>query len=214
MAKQIVNGREFQIYACYNSNVNKEMVEDQKKIFNLFNMEITQELTNLHHPAWMQQKVKSLNDFDIVVFFDIDSIPLKPGLYEYILEQIKDGNSFIGIEQSRDSSDPNITYAGPACIAVTKTTYEKLGNPTFMNTHRADSAGELTVMAKERGVDIKYFYITSCNTEKWKCGNKLFGLGTTYDNDRLYHQFEAAGPISQIQFKSKVNQVLKKYSNR
>jgi hypothetical protein len=214
MAKQIVNGREFQIYTCYNYNVSRELVQNQKKVFDLFNMEITQELTSIHHPIWMQNKVQSLKDFDILVFFDIDCIPLKPGLYEYILEQIGDNNSIIGIEQARNDADQNsnIIYAGPACLATSKIAYEKMGRPTYSDNHRADSGGELTFAAKESGVNVKFFEITSSLTKEWKCGNKYFGLGTTYDHDRLYHQFTAATLISNFQFNNKAQEILRKYA--
>ena len=212
MATQIVNGREFQIYTCYNSNVSRELREDQKKVFDLFKMNITQELTPMHHPSWLDSKTKSLKDFDVLVFFDIDAIPLKPGFYEYILDQIGDNNSIIGIEQAANHLDPNFVYAGAPCIAMTKIAYQKMGSPSFMNNHRADTAGELTFAALEHGVDVKFFHITSSLTKQWKCGpDKYFGLGTVYD-DWLYHQFHAADIMSQMQFKNKANQILQKYA--
>ena len=212
MATQKVKNREFQVYTCYNSNVSRELIDDQKRVFDLFGMSITQELTFHHHPSWLDSKIKSLKNFDVLVFFDIDCIPLKPGLYEYILNQIEDNNSIIGIEQAANHLDPNFVYAGAPCIAITKEAYQKMGSPSFMNNHRADTAGELTFAAKEHGVNVKFFNITSSTTKQWKCGtDKYFGLGTVYD-DWLYHQFQAAALISQMQFRNKVNEVIKKYA--
>lgn len=210
--KQLINNREFQIYSCYNYNISQKLIINQKKIFDLFNMKITQESTTLEHPNWLDSKVKMLEDFDILVFMDIDVIPLKPGLYEYILEQVGDNNSIIGIEQAANHIDPNFIYAGPACMAFSKTAYEKMGKPSLMHNQRADTAGELTFEAQAKGVNVKFFNITSSNTKQWKCGSKQFGLGTIYD-DWIYHQFNAASRRSQRQFKNKANQILKKFHN-
>ena len=210
MAKQIINNREFQIYSCYNLNVSKELVNAQKSVFNIFNMNLTQELTNLQHPEWLDKKINDLKNFDIIVFFDIDVIPLKPNLYNYILEQIGDDNSIIGIEQAANHLDPNFVYAGPACFAFSKKTYEKLKKPSFMHNYRADTAGEFTFSAKKYGVNVKFFNIISSLTNQWKCKSKFFGFGTTYD-DWIYHQFGSSLILSNMQFINKTNQVLKMY---
>lgn len=213
---QIVNNRELKIYTCYEKNIPPKVISYQKRVFDMFDMELEQELSNIHHPDYLTNKINSEN-FDIMVFFDIDCIPLKPGLYEYIVSQISDNNTLIGVEQAANHIDGNIKYAGPACFAISKIAYEKLGYPSFRISKLADTGGELTIAAKEKGVKVKYFKITSSLNKKWKCGKKRFGNGTIYD-DWLYHQFEIRydgfqGKLCEYQFITKCKEILEKYEN-
>jgi hypothetical protein len=185
----IINGRHIQAFSCYMNNMPENVIEYQKKIFDLFHMELNQEFTiQPFHDYWLNEKIKAL-DFDIVIFFDIDCIPLKPGLYEYIVDQISDNNSIIGVEQSSWARNPDFIYAGLPCFAFTKQVYEKMNKPTFDLSENYDAGGEFTWRANEYGVNVKLFKITNSLNRKWKCGNKRFGNGTIYD-DWLYHQFE------------------------
>jgi len=185
----IVNGRNVQAFSCYMNNIPERVAEYQKKVFNTFNMELTQELTDLpFHDFWLDKKIKSL-DFDILIFFDIDCIPLKYGLYEYIVDKISDNNSIIGVEQVNQTRSSNFVYAAPACFGITKEVYEKMNKPSFGLKNEYDCGGEFSWVAPEYDVDVKLFEIKSSLNKKWKCLNKRYGNGTIYD-DWLYHQFE------------------------
>jgi hypothetical protein len=210
--EQIINNRKIQAYSCYYSNITKDMINYQKKVFDLFGMSLTQELTQLQHSIYLDSKIKSIKDFDIIIFFDIDCIPLKPGLYEYIVDVISDNNSIIGIEQQANHIQPLFIYAGPACLAFTKEVYEKLNKPTLAHGNGADGAGHLTLAARKNNVNVKLFNIVCSNDKQWACGNKFFGLGTTYD-DWIYHQFGSSSIISNFQFINKCKEILKKYGS-
>jgi hypothetical protein len=213
----IINGRDIQVFSCYMDNIPENVPVYQKKVFDMFGMELNQEHTKLpFHDYWLEEKMKTL-EFDIVIFFDIDCIPLKPGLYEYIVDQISDNNSFIGVEQSNPTRSPNFIYAAPSCFAFTKQVYEKMNKPSFRLTPEYDCGGEFSWVAPNYGVNVKMFEITDSLNKKWKCGNKRFGNGTIYD-DWLYHQFEVRynafdhpDKIYNFQFIKKCKEVLKKY---
>lgn len=181
--------RKIEAFSCHMNNLPEGVAEYQRKVFDFFEMEINQEISphNTHHD-WMNWKVKN-TDFDIIIFFDIDCIPLKPGIYDHIFELVKDDNTIVGIEQANQDIDSNFVYAGPACFAFSRKTYEKLGRPTFDITKNYDVGGEFTWRARELGVRVELFKIKSSLNKKWKCGEKWFGNGTTYE-DWLYHQFE------------------------
>jgi hypothetical protein len=216
----IINGRDVQAFSCYMSNIPKNVVEYQKKVFDLFNMELNQEITNYpFHDFWLNEKISNLN-FDILIFFDIDCIPLKPKLYEYIVDQIKDDNTIIGVEQSNQTRSPDFIYAGPPCFGITKKVYDKMQHPTFNLTDDWDCGGEFTWKAKEYGINVKFFEITSSLNRKWKCGEKRFGNGTIYD-DWLYHQFEVryygyntSEKIYAYQFIKKCKEIIEKYERK
>ena len=184
----IINNRDIKVYTCYQYNISKKIINYQKMVFDNFNLPIEQEYTTLNHPEYLNSKLTSV-DFDIIIFFDIDCIPLKNNIYEYIVNMIYDNNSIIGVEQSANHIDTNFIYAGPACFGITKEVYEKLGKPSFYDNKNFDCGGEITYIARNNGINVKLFNITSSLNKKWKCGNKFFGNGTIYD-DLLYHQFE------------------------
>lgn len=185
-----INGRKLDIFSCHMNNIPENVIIYQKKVFDYFDMELNQEFSphNTHH-EWLDYKINNI-DFDIIVFFDIDCIPLKPKLYEYIVQQIEDNKSFIGIEQANQDIDYNFIYAGPACFAITREAFEKMNKPSFKITKNYDVGGEFTYYAKDFNVTPKFFKFKIASNKKWKLGNdRKFGNGSIYD-DWLYHQFE------------------------
>jgi len=206
---QIINGRNIRAFSCYMNNIPEKVVKYQKEVFNTLGMELNQELSNLpYHHTWMNQKINSI-DFDILIFFDIDCIPLKSGLYEYIVDQISDNNSIIGVEQVNQTRSPDFVYAAPSCFGITKEVFEKMNKPSFNITNEYDCGGEFSWVAPIYNVDVKLFKITTSLNRKWKCLDKRYGNGTTYD-DWLYHQFEVRFHDSDVESKLNTYQFLKK----
>lgn len=212
----IINGRKVEAYTCYMNNIPNSVVEYQKKVFDTFGMEINQELTDLpFHDYWLDEKINSL-DFDILIFFDIDCIPLKPGLYEYIVDQISDNNSIIGVEQVNQTRSPNFVYAAPACFGITKEVFLKMNKPSFRLKDEYDCGGEFSWVAPKYDVNVKLFEIISSLNKKWGCLDKRYGNGTIYD-DWLYHQFEVRfyeysyERIYTYQFIKKCKEIIEKY---
>lgn len=212
-----VNGRNVQTFSCYMKNIPKRVVECQKQVFDTFGMELTQELSDFRfHHDWLDNKINSI-DFDILIFFDIDCIPLKPGLYEDIVDKISDNNSIIGVEQVNQTRSPNFVYAAPACFGITKDVFEKMNKPSFRLTDDYDCGAEFSWVAPKYNVDVKMYNITTSLNRKWKCIDKRYGNGTTYD-DWLYHQFEiryyddvSHEKINAFQFIKKCKETILKY---
>jgi len=211
---QIINGRLVKAFSCYFSNIPKEMREYQKKVFSKFGMHINQGMGSIHHNRYLNNIMQTI-DSDIYLFFDIDAVPLKSGLYEYMVDELSDNNSIIGNEQAPNHIDYRQVYASVVSFGTTKVVYEKLGKPTFVGTAgRCDTGGEFTIAAKKLGVNVKLIPILSSLTKKWRCGeNKWFGNGTIYGTDKdklIYHQFETPDIMQQIQFISRCKYILSK----
>jgi hypothetical protein len=202
------------IFSFYQDNISDKIVEYQKKVFDYFNINLIQEHNNdLNHPEYLDFKINN-EDFDVIIFFDIDCIPLKHGLIEHIVNELSDNNSIIGVEQA-NQHNPNNIYAAPACFGITKNVFEKLEKPSFKYIKTHDVGGEFTIKSIEKNVNVKYFNIKKSLNKKWKCGEKIFGNGTIYD-DWLYHQFELGRyhkhpdrKILEYQFIKKCKEVLK-----
>jgi hypothetical protein len=205
-----------QAFTCYQNNISENIVKYQKMVFDLFGMNLIQEYTEIDHPEYLDQKINNI-DFDILVFFDIDCIPLNPNLYSYIIDKLSDNNSILGVEQCNMKKEG--IYAGPSCFGITKDVFNKLEKPSFKPTYRSDTAGEFTFSSIDKNVNVKLFNIKKSLNKKWKCGDKFFGNGTTYE-DWLYHQFELGRyykhpnlKIYEYQFINKCKEVIKKYEN-
>ena len=217
---QIINGRLVKAFSCYFNNVPQEMREYQKKVFEKFGMHINQGLGIGHHNQFLNSVMKK--ESDVYLIFDIDAIPLQPGLFEYMVNQLADDNSIIGNEQAANHVDYRQVYAGVVAFGVTKVAYEKLGRPTFVGTAgRCDTGGEFTIAAKKLGMNVKLIPILTSLNKKWRCGeNKWFGNGTIYgletvdplatNTKMIYHQFETPDVMQQIQFISRCKHILSK----
>lgn len=206
------------IFSCYQNNISSKIVDYQRKIFDLFNIDLIQEYTKLNHSDYLDFKINN-TEFDIIIFFDIDCIPLKPNIVEYILEQLADNNSIIGVEQANQTIGSDFVFAGPPCFGIKKDVFLKLGKPSFGYTNRGDTGAEFTHISREMGINVKLFNITSSQNKKWKCGKKRFGNGTIYD-DLLYHQFESRKyseslehSLNEYRFVIKCKEILEKYGN-
>jgi hypothetical protein len=210
--------RNIQAFTCYQNNISEKIINYQKDVFNLFGMNLIQEYTELDHPKYLDEKISTLN-FDVLVFFDIDCIPLKPNFYDYIIQKLSGNNSILGVEQCCSSKDKNFVFAGAPCFAITKEVYEKLSKPSFIPTDKFDTAAIFTQKARENNVDVKLIEIKTALNQKWMCNGKYFGNGTIYE-DWLYHQFEVGRysnhsdiKIFEYQFVKKCKEVLNKYGN-
>lgn len=53
------------------------------------------------------------------------------------------------MEQAANHIDNSYIFAGPACFAISKIAYDKLGKPSFKSSKLVDTAGELTLAARD-----------------------------------------------------------------
>ena len=205
------------IFSPYKNNISQKIITHQKQVFDLFNINLIQEYTNLGHSGYLDDKINN-TIFDYIIFFDIDCIPLKPGIIEYIVEKIKDKNTLIGVEHANQENS-SFVYAGAPCFGISKEVFEKLDKPSFKYKPGVDTAGEFTKQAREKNINVELFNIKSSLNKKWMCGNKKFGNGTIFDN-WLYHQYEVGRyskdshiKILEYEFVKKCKEVLNEYGN-
>jgi hypothetical protein len=203
----IIDNKTLLIMSYQYNNLDPLVSKYQYEVFKKFNIELNQFQGNLKHSEFMD-KIINEYDYDFYIFFDIDCIPLKKGIIEYIIEKIGT-TSMIGIEQQ--SNSPYILshiYAGPACFGISKQFYNELGRPSFNGTKRSDVGEELTYICEEKCKKFYVFKKTYSENNLWKLGLKdYFGHGTIYEEDLLYHQFEILK--NQYKFLDKCKEVLK-----
>jgi len=187
---KINNTNVLSVSYCYENVLNTDVPIYQKKVFDKFDMKLNQFYGNIRHSEFMDYIITNV-DFDIYIFFDMDCIPLKNGLYEYIINKIQH-NGIIGIEQCAGiaNESPEHIYAGPACFSISKNVYNNISKPSFKENRRSDVAQEFTHVCESNNIPVYFFKLTKCNNYKWKLGcDRYFGNGAIYE-DWLYHQFE------------------------
>lgn len=199
----------FEAYSYANPNISKDILSLQKQVFNKFNLPVTQIVKDSRHGDFLNDIITNSNAKYIIVF-DVDCIPLTSKLYDIIIDEIKNENSIIGIEQVCNNNSLNHTYAGPACLALSKDLYNKLGKPNLRENYRSDVGEELTWACESKGYRVKYFKVHSAEVPKWKLSdNRMFGIGTVYtfkNEEVLYHQFEIR--INSFNFIDRCNKIL------
>lgn len=177
----------------YNDKIDNQIVHYQKKVFDFFGLKIKQ----INCPTWpghghlIDEYILGLGEnWDVFVLFDIDSIPLDDKIVQEGVEWAKNNLGLFSVAQ-RHYKKSEVVYASPAFLVFSKKTYDFIGRPTFVETHRSDVAGELTHKCLEKNIPVKIMWPSHVEQKQWLLiGNERFGRGTTYEN-RIYHAFES-----------------------
>ncbi len=193
---------------CYEDLVSTQVPKYQKEVFEKFNITLNQYAGSLKHSEFMDY-IMNQEDSDIYIFFDIDCIPIKQGICEYIAKTLNEEECIIGIEQCDNGRYAEELYAGPACFGIKRELYDKMNKLSFSPTYRGDCAQEWSWVCKEKNIKVIYFKFTSCAVPKWRLGykNMLFGQGSIYE-DWLYHEFEIRFKNNTDSFINKCKEVL------
>lgn len=196
----IRDGKELKIgiYITYFPSLDPRFISYQKKVFDKFNVKINQiqvEPNYLNkgynsHGTLLTELSKN-EDVDYLIFFDADAIPLKEGFLESIIDRIYGKHVILGIEQHSNRLSGTIPYAGPACFAISKETYNLLDQPSYNETKRSDVAEELSYASREKGVEVDLFAFTKCEIPYWPLKDGImFGVASVYE-DLIFHNFES-----------------------
>jgi hypothetical protein len=210
----IVDGFKVGIYAPYMFNIDQSVIDAQKRVFDLFNIKINQIFWEKQHADFMNHLTRTEN-VDFFIFFDIDSIPLRPDFLEYVIRETgKD--KIMGVEQV-SAHVPGYEFepfAAPACFIISRDLYHKMGMPPFDVTYRGDDTQELTYIANETGIPVRFIRFTHCEElhYHWKFKDgRQYGFGNTYE-DLVFHNFESRFNEKLKYFFDKCEEVIAKYS--
>ena len=211
----IVNGYKVGIYSGYMSNMLQSVLDAQRSVFDTFNIKLNQVLwTKSDLLGDFLNHIVDTEDVDFYVFFDIDSIFLKPDALE-ILIKMTGKNRIVGAEQVsvHVKGYEDHIFAAPSCFCISKELYNKMGRTRFDYTYRGDDTQELTHAAQEQGIEVMFLRFAHCEKPNyyWKLPNgKTYGYGSTYE-DMVYHNFESR--FAKVHyFIDKCKEVVEKYS--
>lgn len=171
------------------------MLKAHKRVMTFANLPINyHNLNGVNHGQWMKAVVKEAKS-DVVVFFEPDCIPLNTNFHSYIKYAYKH-QSFVGIAQVSNHIPPKShIYAAPGFYCISKKAYQLLGEPSFTETFRSDTAEEISYLAEEKGLKYRalmptYFY-GEPSEGLWPLSNLgYYGIGTVFDNS-IFHLYQS-----------------------
>jgi len=187
------------IVSIFMRNINENTLVYQKKVvdkFNKSNVAFYQVLSDMRHGYTMDGLIPMLRNkgHDAVMFLDIDCVPLTEQSIDYMFACAYSGMLVGDAQRSNHIENNQHVFAGAHNIAFSLETYDKLGAPSCLETHRGDVAEELTYKAEENNVHVQLLMPMSfeappirmaweTNTEPfWRLadGMPTYGIGTTY----------------------------------
>ena len=227
------------IASYFMPNIDQKTVELQKKVVEKFNPLKLQHLVikgEIPHGMFMDyvwslngQSVSTLKiekqlDFDVVLFLDIDCLPVSANAIELYLTTALEGKLIGNAQRSGHIQNNNHLFAAPSALALSSASFDKIGRPSAMETSRGDVAEEYTYAAEANKIAVDFVppvrydrdvYRYDWEQDRrpyWTLENELpnYGLGTTYgnDNDLFWHNFQIRVEGQQEQFWKKCEELL------
>ena len=167
---------------------------EQKGVFNHFQLPLTQHHRKLDHSSWMDAVLQQ-SKADVVLFVDNDCVPLTRAAVMEALQWAAQQNSFLGLAQATNHINKGVhVFAAPAFLAIARTAWTRLGQPSCRPTPRGDVAEELSWRAEEEGLLYKAWYPTHFHHLSreglWRLGNYgVYGIGSVFA-DRIFHLYQ------------------------
>jgi hypothetical protein len=229
------------IFAYFMPNVDKKTVEAQAAVIKKFNrtqipfMVMQGEITHAQFIDYIwslhgvkvngRPEVKKELDFDVLLFLDIDCVPLNENAIDYYLSKAFEGKLIGNVQRSGHINNNNHLFVAPSAMAISVDTFKRIGCPSAVETNRSDVAEEYTYAAEKAGVDIEYaipmrydrpVFRYEWETDRrpyWTLENGLpnFAVGTTFGKDGVemfWHSFQIFHPGQQEQFQKKCEELL------
>ena len=179
------------IVSLYWDNVDRRIVEAQRRVFAHFGLAIDQrERTGLRHCDFLDSYMAEVAEDDVALLVDIDCFPLNRAIVDRAFAAARAGRIF-GCAQSRNNIDPERLYVAPMFMAISRRTWDRLGRPSFCPDAGNDVAQALHDRAVAAGVEVEMLYPEACVAPKWRLGDfAVFGIGTFYVGG-VFHLFQS-----------------------
>lgn len=164
-------------------------------------------------------------DHDLILFMDIDCIPLHESAIDMLIENAAAGKLIGNAQRANHIQNNQHVYAAPSAVAITAENFVKMGKPSAYETNRGDVIEEYTYKAEEHSIPVDFImpvkYDYPPERYDWEQnpppywaladGMPVYGLGTSYGRDNVdlfYHHFQIRFPGQQEKFQRKCEEVL------
>tara|TARA_B100002052_G_scaffold238392_1_gene222213 strand:+ start:364 stop:1020 length:657 start_codon:yes stop_codon:yes gene_type:complete len=170
------------------------LADEQKGVFSHFKLPLTQHHRKLDHGFWMDAVLKQ-SSADVVLFVDNDCVPLSRSAPIEAIRWAAQHRSFLGLAQASNHINNGVhVFAAPAFLAIARSAWMQLGQPSCRPTPRGDAAEELSWRAEEEGLPYKAWYPTHFHHPSreglWRMGNYgTYGIGSVFA-ERVFHLYQ------------------------
>lgn len=198
------------VFSLHWDNIDPRVPEYQRKIFDHLGVGINQHKINgLDHGEWMDWVLNKYEDLDVIVFFDVDCIPIDWRLITNCIEMAGSG-TLVGNMQASNHLDASRVFAAPSFLCVNRKIWKMLGKPSCKAHYDGDVAQMLTDMWQYRKLSTYLLPVTDFEIPKWDLPGcpQAYGIGTTYANAN-YHLFEVRENANVERFVAKAKEILK-----
>jgi hypothetical protein len=208
----------YKIVSFYHKNLNSQIVELQKKVFESLKIDLVQyEFEGTHGNAI--NTFLDTSTWDLITLFDVDCIPTNPFFLKKIFEFVNDDTIYGNAQVSN-----SFPYVAPSFISFTKKFYENSPHKSFEGMMYPNEngfyveadCGEVFVKENIRiGKKQILSYPIEVMTKKWSYqGNNEYppfeyGNGTTFDNG-IFHNFQIRHVETQDMYIKYVTKLLEK----
>ena len=173
-----------------------EVAKIQKKVFDKFGYRIDQVKTFMKHGIAIDDYLSGHgHEFDHLVLFDVDSIPLHEDAIPTTLSNIAMEDRIVGAAAQSNHISEDHPFAGMSCFGLPLRLWDDLGRPSFRSSDRSDTGEELTWASEEDGIGVALMWPGAIESPKWKLSkDRTVGLGTSFVSEDgiplAYHAFE------------------------
>jgi len=228
------------IFSFYMKNIPQGAVEAQRNVVAKFNKSgypHHQILTDMRHgysmdAAWHLNginvqpqfvgKFPNQFDYDVMVFLDIDAVPLNTDALDFYVEHAFNGALVGNIQRTNHIQNGEHTFVAPSAMAISTSTFLTIGQPSALETSRSDVGEEMTWLCEKAGIKvIKFMPLRfekapdeAPNGWNLASGMPKYGLGTTFGDNSIverpmmWHNFQVRLPGQPERFMRKCSELL------
>ena len=188
-------------------NINPDVVKYQKAVMNRYypELDFDQILTDKPHGHSMDDYLANRQE-QLIVFLDIDAIPLNGAAIWRLLDMTNNGQTIAGAPQRANHIKNGAhIYVAPSIMAISPELYREIGSPSASETHRGDVAEEWTYALEDVRIKPSYLDVLSHDpSTQWQLDEETtFGLNTYYglrEEPLFFHSFQGRSPSQQVKF--------------
>jgi len=188
----------YRVVTFYMDNTH-DVAAAQKRVFDRLGCPIDQVKTYHKHGVAVDEYLANRGgEFDYVLLFDVDAIPMNRDAIPTLLANIALDDRLVGPAASSNHINHDHLFAGAACLGLSMRVWDGMGRPTLRGCWRSDTSEELTWAAEEDGLKIGLMWPSAVEEPVWVLGPNgrygRIGYGTTYQSSDgvpvVYHAFE------------------------
>lgn len=175
------------------------------------------------------QNIPKRFDYDIIMFLDVDCIPLNDEAIDFYITKAAQGIVIGNAQRSNHIQNNQHVFAAPSAVAMSVDTFATIGFPSARPTNRGDVGEEYTYAAEKTGITTTFLILpmgfeeapAECPNWPLADGMPVYGRGTTFgfestsSNPNLnfvkplfWHQFQSFHPGQQEKFWAKCEAIL------